>query len=394
MIVATGSRVKSLPGLEPDGERIVTSDDVLASDKLPKDVIVVGGGAVGVEFASMYHDLGVKVTLLEYLPAIVPLEDREVSKALERSFTRRGMTVITSARFDADEGRASTRRRLRHGRAGRQGAPGGPGGDDCSSPPAGPPTSRTSGSRRRRPRWTGGSSRSTAGCGPASRTSYAIGDIVGGLMLAHTAAHEGIVRGPHDRRRQGRPPDRLRQAAAGDLLPPEIASIGLTEQQCEEQGLPIKVGKVPFQAIAKAIIGGEYEGFAKIIANKETDETLGIHLIGPHATDLIAEASLAFDARGDAMGDRGRDARPPDALGDHRRGGDGRRRPIDQLLSRQRRTLMAVTPDAARQRRAHLGDAVGLSDDDLLEMYRRCRARPRRRRADVDPQPRRAGSRS
>ncbi|TMQ69822.1 MAG: FAD-dependent oxidoreductase, partial [Candidatus Eisenbacteria bacterium] len=100
VILATGSRVKSLPGLELDGKRIITSDDVLTGAPLPKDIIVVGAGAVGVEFASMYQDLGVKTTLLEYLPGLVPLEDREVSQALERSFTRRGMTVMTNARFD------------------------------------------------------------------------------------------------------------------------------------------------------------------------------------------------------------------------------------------------------------------------------------------------------
>jgi dihydrolipoamide dehydrogenase len=124
---------------------------------------------------------------------------------------------------------------------------------------------------------------------------YAIGDVIGGLMLAHTAAHEGIAaahviageKTVHE-------VDYVKQPRA-TYCRPEIASIGLTEQQCEERGLPIKVGKVPFQAIAKAIIGGEYEGFAKIIANKETDETLGIHIIGPHATDLIAEASVAFE---------------------------------------------------------------------------------------------------
>ncbi|HEY7970718.1 MAG TPA: FAD-dependent oxidoreductase, partial [Candidatus Limnocylindrales bacterium] len=101
VILATGSRVKSLPGLTVDGERIITSDEVLASTTIPKDIVIIGGGAVGCEFASMYHDLGTKVTLLEYLPQIVPLEDREVSQALERSFTRRGMTVMTNARFDA-----------------------------------------------------------------------------------------------------------------------------------------------------------------------------------------------------------------------------------------------------------------------------------------------------
>src|SRR5919206_4346412 len=100
VILATGSRVKSLPGLKPDGKRIVTSDDILKMTSLPKEIVIVGAGAVGVEFASFFHDVGVKVTLLEYLPAIVPLEDKDVSQALERSFTRRGITVMTSARFD------------------------------------------------------------------------------------------------------------------------------------------------------------------------------------------------------------------------------------------------------------------------------------------------------
>src|SRR6476620_3330088 len=107
VILATGSRVKSLPGLTPDGERILTSDDVLRSTSIPKDIVIVGAGAVGCEFASMYHDLGTKVTLLEYFPQIVPLEDREVSQALERSFTRRGMTVMTNARFDPKAAKAS-----------------------------------------------------------------------------------------------------------------------------------------------------------------------------------------------------------------------------------------------------------------------------------------------
>ena len=167
---------------------------------------------------------------------------------------------------------------------------------------------------------------------------YAVGDVVGGLMLAHTATHEGIVAahviaGEKD----VHPIDYVRQPRA-TYSRPEIASIGLTQQQCEEQGLPIKIGKVPFQAIAKAIIGGEYEGFAKIIGHKETDETLGVHIIGPHATDLIAEASRRVRARGDAVGDRRRDARSPDLLGDPGRDSPGRRRPSDQLLIRQRRT--------------------------------------------------------
>jgi dihydrolipoamide dehydrogenase len=294
VILATGSRVKSLPGLTPDGERILTSDDVLRATSIPKDIVIVGAGAVGSEFASMYHDLGTKVTLLEYLPQIVPLEDREVSQTLERSFSRRGITVMTNARFDASKVDVT-----------KEGI--------CLV--AGPEGKEPQEVRAEQLLVAAGRATNVEEMGLETtkveidrgivkvdgrqRTKephvYAIGDIVGGLMLAHTAAHEGIVAahtiaGDKD----VHPVDYVKQPRA-TYCRPEIASIGLTQQQCEERGLPTKIGKVPFQAIAKAIIGGEYEGFAKVIANKETDETLGIHLIGPHATDLIAEASVAFE---------------------------------------------------------------------------------------------------
>jgi len=294
VILATGSRVKSLPGLTLDGERILTSDDVLRATSLPKDIVIVGAGAVGSEFASMYHDLGTKVTLLEYLPQIVPLEDREVSQTLERSFSRRGITVMTNARFDASkvevtkdgiclvvgpEGKEPQELRAEQllvaaGRA-------------TNIEEIGLETTKVE------------VDRGIVKVDQRMRTRephvYAIGDVVGGLMLAHTAAHEGIV-AAHTIAgdRDVHPVDYVKQPRA-TYCRPEIASIGLTQQQCEERGLPTKIGKVPFQAIAKAIIGGEYEGFAKVIANKETDETLGIHLIGPHATDLIAEASVALE---------------------------------------------------------------------------------------------------
>src|SRR3954452_19315074 len=293
VVLATGSRVKSLAGIVPDGKRIVTSDDVLRMDTMPASVIIIGAGAVGTEFASMYHDLGATVTLLEYLPAIVPLEDRDVSKELERSFNRRGIKVITNARFEAasvkvtDDGVAITV---------------GPEGKDATELTA--------------EMLLVAAGRATnvedVGLGTATaeldrgfvkvddhmRTRephlYAIGDIVGGLMLAHTAAHEGItavhtIAGDPDMHGM----DYVKQPKA-TYCRPEIASVGLTEQECEKQGLPTKIAKVPFQAIGKALIGGEYEGLTKIIANRGTDETLGIHIIGPHATDLIAEASLAF----------------------------------------------------------------------------------------------------
>jgi len=293
VILATGSRVKSLPGLEPDGRRIVTSDDVLAMKTLPKDVVIVGGGAVGVEFASMFHDVGVKVTLLEYAPAIVPLEDRDVCQALERSFSRRGITVMTNARFDpaavsvekdgicvmvGPEGKEPQELRaelilVATGRA-------------ANVEEIGLETTKVE------------LDRGLVKVNGRMRTKephvYAVGDMIGGLWLAHTAAHEGIVAahtvaGDKDVHEI----DYVQQPRA-TYCRPEIASVGLTEQQCLDQGLPIKIGKVPFQAIAKAIIGGEHEGFVKVIGHKETERTLGVHLIGPHVTDLVSEASLAF----------------------------------------------------------------------------------------------------
>jgi dihydrolipoamide dehydrogenase len=293
VILATGSRVKSLPGLDPDGTHIVTSDDVLRMTSLPKDIIIVGAGAVGVEFASMFHDVGVPVTLLEYAPQIVPLEDAEVSKVVERSFTKRGITVMTNARFDPA---AVT--------TGKDGVTVnvGPEGKDATDVHAevmlvatgraaniediGLDTTKVETDR--------GIIKVNGHMRTREPHVYAIGDIVGGLWLAHTAAHEGItaahvIAGESDVHEM----DYDSQPRA-TYCRPEIASIGQTEEQVKAAGTPYKTGKVPFQAIAKALIGGEYEGFAKVIAHAETDDTLGVHIVGPHATDLIAEASLAF----------------------------------------------------------------------------------------------------
>jgi dihydrolipoamide dehydrogenase len=293
VILATGSRVKSLPGLDPDGTRIITSDDVLRMTTLPKDVIIVGAGAVGVEFASMFHDVGVGVTVLEYLPRIVPLEDGEVSKVVERSFTKRGITVMTSARFDTAKVKA-----------GKNGVTlsVGPEGKDASDLGAEVmlvATGRAAniediGLETTRVETDRGIIKVDGHMRTREPHVYAIGDIVGGLWLAHTAGHEGItaahvIAGEAD----VHPMDYVKQPRA-TYCRPEIASVGLTEEQVKEAGTPYKVGKVPFQAIAKAIIGGEYEGFAKVIGDEATGDTLGVHVVGPHATDLIAEASLAF----------------------------------------------------------------------------------------------------
>lgn len=294
VIVATGSRVKSLPGLVTDGRAIVTSDEILKMDTLPRDIVIVGAGAVGVEFASMFADVGVKVTVLEYLPQIVPLEDAEVGKLLERSFTKRGITVMTNARFDPASVKAdATGVSVLVGPDGKEPA-------ELRAEMMLVATGRAAnieeiGLETTKVETDRGVIKVNGRMRTREPHVYAVGDVIGGLWLAHTAAHEGIIAahtiaGESDVHEM----DYTKQPRA-TYCRPEIASIGLTEAQCTERGLPVKIGKVPFQAIAKAIIGGEYEGFVKIIAHAETNDTLGVHIVGPHATDLIAEASLAFE---------------------------------------------------------------------------------------------------
>jgi dihydrolipoyl dehydrogenase len=293
IILATGSRVKSLPGLEPDGERVVTSDDLLRRPDAPGSVVIVGAGAVGVEFASFYNDIGTEVTLLEYLPRILPQEDQDVSQTVERSFSRRGIRIVTNARFDV-----AKVERTKDGICVDVGPEGGKP-EETRAEIMLVATGRAAnvedvGLETTKVEVEKGFVKVNGKMRTKEPHIYAIGDMVGGLLLAHTAAHEGIVAahtiaGDKDVHEV----DNVTQPRA-TYCRPEVASIGLTQSQCEERGLPIKIGKVPFQAIAKAVIGGEYDGFVKVIANKETDDTLGIHIVGPHATDLIAEASLAF----------------------------------------------------------------------------------------------------
>ena len=294
VILATGSRVKSLPGLDPDGQKIVTSDDILRMTTLPKDIVIVGAGAVGVEFASMFHDVGVKVTLLEYAPQIVPLEDAEVGKVVQRSFEKRGMTVMTNARFDPAA--VSTDKDGICLMVGPEGKEQGELRADMMLVATGRAANiEEIGLETTKVETDKGVIKVNGRMRTKESHVYAIGDIIGGLWLAHTAAHEGliaahVIAGEADVHEM----DYTKQPRA-TYCHPEIASIGLTEEQVKATGTPYKVGKVPFQAIAKAIIGGEYEGFAKVISNPENQDILGVHIVGPHATDLIAEASLAFE---------------------------------------------------------------------------------------------------
>jgi dihydrolipoamide dehydrogenase len=293
VILATGSRTKSLPGLVPDGTRILTSDDILRRSDLPASIVIVGAGAVGVEFASFFHDMGSAVTLIEYLPTVVPLEDAEVSAVLERSFTRRGIRVVTRARFDpAAVAVDETGVRFALSRDGEQGS------EEVAAEVMLVATGRAAnvegvGLETTRAVVDRGIVVVDDHMRTADPHLWAIGDVVGGLWLAHTAAHEGMIAVHTIAGEDVEGIDYAKQPRA-TYCRPEIASVGLTEAQCAERGITTRVGKVPFQAIAKAVIGGEHEGFAKVVADAATGETMGIHVIGPHATDLIAEGSLAL----------------------------------------------------------------------------------------------------
>jgi dihydrolipoamide dehydrogenase len=291
-ILATGSRVKSLPGLVPDGVRIVTSDDILRSDDAPASIAVIGGGAVGVEFASYYRDLGAEVTVLEYLPAIVPLEDAEISKEMERSFGKRGIRIITSARFDPSAVRVDDAGV--HILVGKEG-----------EEPSELVVERLLVAAGRAAVTDNVGLESTkavvdrtivkvdGNMQTAEPHLYAIGDIIGGLWLAHVAAHEGIAAVHAIAGEEVEHVDYLKMPRA-TYSRPQVASIGRTQAECERDGIPVKIGKMPFQAVGKAIVNGETEGFVKVIAHADTDELLGVHMIGSHVTELIAEASAAM----------------------------------------------------------------------------------------------------
>ncbi len=292
VIVATGSRVKSLPGLVPDGRHIVTSDDVLRSSHVPESIIVVGAGAVGVEFASYYQDLGCEVTVLEYLPGMVPLEDADVSHEMERAFKRRGINVMTSARFDpaavkADDSGVS----LMVGKEGEEPA-------ELRAEQLLVATGRAAnvediGLETTRAVVERGVILVDGHMRTADPHLYAVGDVAGGLWLAHVATHEGIA-AVHAI--AGEPVEEIDyvKMPRATYSRPQVASIGLTEAQCEERGIKTKIGKMPMQASGKAIINGDTSGFVKVIADAETDEVLGVHLIGAHVTELVAEASTAI----------------------------------------------------------------------------------------------------
>lgn len=290
IMLATGSVPKGLPGLEFDGERILHSDHALALPTVPQSMVILGAGAVGVEFASAYSRFGAKVVLLEMLERVVPLEDADSSKELERALKKQKIEVHTSTRFEsaqpAENGLKVTARTARDQEKSWE-------------------VEKLLVATGRRP-FSEGLGFAEAGVkmdrgfvvvDDHMRTSvpgvFAIGDLVPTPGYAHTASAEGVLVAEQV---AGKPVHPINY----DLTPnctfcePEVASVGLTEAKARERGFDVKVGKFPLNVLGRVLILGAAEGMVKIVADATYGQILGVHIVGPHATEFIAEACMAI----------------------------------------------------------------------------------------------------
>jgi dihydrolipoamide dehydrogenase len=294
VVVATGSEAKLLPGLKADAT-ILTNIEILELSAPPKTLVVIGAGAVGVEFASIFRSFGTEVTILEFLPRMVPVEDEEISKELARVFRKRGIETSTGAKVEKVEKTADGVRVSytdANGNAQVKEAE-----KVLVAVGRGPLTSGIGLEKTKVELERGfvkvGEAQETAEPGV-----YAIGDIVAGLpQLAHVGAMSGMVAMAKIAGRYYRPVRRDRIPGC-TYTDPQIGSAGLTEAQAKEKGHEVKVGKFPFAGNSKATIVGSHDGFVKVVTDAKYGEILGVHIIGPQATELIAEAVAVMELEG------------------------------------------------------------------------------------------------
>ncbi|GGH79462.1 dihydrolipoamide dehydrogenase [Pullulanibacillus pueri] len=289
LIIATGSKPRTLPGLEIDGDFVLTSDDAVALTSLPKSIMIVGGGVIGVEWASLFADFGVEVTILEYADRVIPTEDRDISKEMQRQLEKKGITVVTEAKVLPETVSKTAQASIQAEVNGQQQTYSA---EKILVSVGRAPNVEDIGLQNTTIKTEKGFILTNEHYQTAESHIYAIGDVIGGLQLAHVASHEGIKAVEHI---AGENPAPLKAIDVAKCIytHPEAASVGLTEEAAKQKGLDIKIGKFPFQAIGKALVHGETDGFVKLIADKKTNDLVGIHMIGPHVTDMISEAALA-----------------------------------------------------------------------------------------------------
>ncbi len=291
VVIATGSRPRTIPGLEIDGAYIYSSEELLNLDQLPKTLLIIGGGVIGVEWASMMSDFGVEVTLVEAEPLLVRLEDQEIAQELERILKKRNVRIITSATVNPTSLQIENQQvvldvlqneeilTLRVDKVlvsvGRIANIEGIGIENTDI------------------QIDNGSIRVNEYLQTSESHLYAIGDVIGGVQLAHAAAYEGRLAVEHMCKLDA-------TAYQAHCIPrcmysrPEVASVGWTEQQAKQNGKEIHISKFPYKAIGKAWVYGDTDGFVKVISDANTKDILGVHMIGPHVTESIAEAALAM----------------------------------------------------------------------------------------------------
>ncbi|HET7184003.1 MAG TPA: dihydrolipoyl dehydrogenase [Terriglobales bacterium] len=293
VLLATGSEARLLPGLKPD-DRILTNIEVLSLSAIPKSLIIVGSGAVGVEFASIYNSFGTDCTVIEMLPRIVPLEDEEISKELDRAFRKRNIKTLVNASVKkvekTKEGVAVSLEA--DGKAQTLTA------DKVLIAVGRKPMTENIGLEKTRIKAERGFIHTDEWMQTAEPGIYAAGDIVAGMpQLAHTGFIEAKVAVAHMARKEVKPINRDHVPAC-TYCHPEIGSVGLTEAKAKEAGRQVKIGKFPFTANSRASIVGAHEGFVKIVSDARYREILGVHIIGPSATELIAEAVAVMELEG------------------------------------------------------------------------------------------------
>jgi len=301
IIIATGSVVRPIPGFETDGKQVVNSDQILELEKVPKSLIVMGSGAVGVEFASVYARFGSDTTVVELLDRIVPLEDADVSKELLRSFKKQGIKCEPGVKLD----------KLEKSKKGVKVSGKNAKGEDVSFEAemllvavGRMPYTEGLGLENTKVKVSPkGTIETNEYCETAEPGIFAIGDVLPTAQLAHLASKEGILVVEKLAGKKVEPINH-RLVPNCTYCDPEVASVGLTEAKARELGYDVKVGKFPMSASGKARILGETDGFVKIVAEKKYDEVLGVHIIGPHATEMLAEAcvGMALETTADELG--------------------------------------------------------------------------------------------
>jgi dihydrolipoamide dehydrogenase len=291
IVLATGSEAKLLPGLLPDGKRILTNKEVLSLGEIPRSMVIIGAGAVGVEFASIFHRLGTHVTIFEMLPRIVPLEDEEVSAEVEKSFRKQGIQVLTGVRVEKT---AKNSRGITVEYKSADGKPARLEAETLLAAVGRTPNTQGIGLENTRVQLDRGFAKIDGNMQTDEPGVYAIGDIVAASpLLAHVGEMEGIVAATHAAGRTVEPIN-YHHVPNCTYCEPEVSSVGMTEKQAREAGFKLRIGKFPFSANSKAAILGSREGFVKIVSDMQYGEILGVHMIGPRVTEMIAEAVVAM----------------------------------------------------------------------------------------------------